>query len=155
MEQTTIEGEKLLGKFRVGIRTDEFWGGSEYTEYKYKGFWYEGVGLIEDKETGKKYSFALVTNHFRGTPENNCTLEEAIVNFNQRSPFYAGDFKPKVVNGFYKRIVDLSLRDLVSQVEDSNEDIPEITPKRLRVDELVEKGYCSEEDGQIRLALVE
>lgn len=151
-ETLIIEGERFLGKFKAIKQTSEFWGGSEYTTHTYTGFWYEGTGLIKDRETAKTYFFALRTPRFREGHENDYTLEESIVHFNQRGPVYAGDFEPKVVNGMYKNIVDLSLGNMISQAETSEEDIPTITPKRLKLDDLVERGYCVGRDGQIQLA---
>lgn len=55
VELLTVESERFIGKFKADRRTDEFWGGNEYTEYKYTGFWYEEAKVIEDKNTSKKY----------------------------------------------------------------------------------------------------
>ncbi|MEK6872842.1 MAG: hypothetical protein AABW90_02420 [Nanoarchaeota archaeon] len=52
----------------------------------------------------------------------------------------------------YKKIVGLILDDMVLQVETSGEDIPIVTPKRLKVDDLVEMDYCVDKNGQIHLA---
>ncbi len=38
VELLTVESERFIGKFKADRRTDEFWGGNEYTEYKYTGF---------------------------------------------------------------------------------------------------------------------
>jgi len=156
-EIITIDGEKFLGKFKASRRFDDFRGGSEYTEYTYKGYWYEGTGIIEDKKSKEKYVFALRTDHFeeRYSPKEwskeNYNLEESVVNFNQKGPFY-GDSKPEVVDDMYKKIVDLSLGDMVSQVKNSKESIPTVIPKELKLDDLVKMGYCVGEDGQISLA---
>lgn len=56
------------------------------------------------------------------------------------------------MNGMYKKIVGLILDDMVLQVETSGEDIPIVTPKRLKVDDLVEMDYCVDKNGQIHLA---
>ena len=148
-ETLTIEGERFIGSFRASRRTGEFWEGSEYTECKYEGYWYDGAGFIEDKHRGEKHFFALHTPHFRQyVSEDNYTLEESIVNYNQSGPFY-WDPKPQLIGGAYRKIVDISLGEIVSQVRQSEEGIPVVEPKRLEFEYLVKMGYCADRNGQL------
>lgn len=153
-----IEGERYTGIFNGARRSGTFEGGSEYSTYTYTAYWYEGSGIIKDKNK-RRYFFAYKTECFR---ESYCTqdedwlgknysLEESIVHFNQKGPFsiWDPDFKPVVVDGMYKKIVDLSLREMIGQVNNSENDIPIITPKRLELKDLVERGFCADKNGQI------
>ena len=150
----TIEGERYISRFKAERRTKEFWGGSEYTEHTYDGYWYQGPGIIEDKKTGEKYFFELNTNHFRErSSQNNYSLEESIVNYNQKGSFFAGDFKPELVDGAYAKIVDMALGQLVSRIKESKEDIPTVAPVKLKLVDLVELGLCIEENGLMHLPM--
>ncbi|MFQ5475075.1 MAG: hypothetical protein ACE5DM_04530 [Candidatus Nanoarchaeia archaeon] len=134
-EELTIEGERFLGKFKVCKRTREVFRGGEYVEANYADHWYEGAGLIKDKVLGRAYFFYLVTyRQYR-----NHTLEEGLVDFDPRWPCHVNS-RVIVVEGMYKTIIDLSLRDMVSQVESSTEDLPTVYPLRGDLDDLVARG---------------
>lgn len=157
-ENTIIEGERYYGVFAAKLRKSRRWGGSEYTEYQYDSYNYDGAGFIEDKQTGELNFFAFETDFFRelgsssSWAQQNYSVEESIIYFNQKGPFYAGDFKPKVLSGRYKQIVDLSLVDLVSQAKQSEKQLPTVTPKRLALEKLVELGLIAGEEGQVQIA---
>jgi hypothetical protein len=152
-ETVTIEGERFLGYFKASMRNGTGEGGSGYTAHTYDTYWYEGTGIILDKETREKYFFALDTKRFQEafSPEKNYTLEESIVYFNQKGPFYAVDIQPKLVNGMYKKIIDLSLENLVAQVKVTLDDIPTAHPVLLKPENLVLQGLCAGKNGQMYL----
>lgn len=157
-QELNLEGERYNRRFCAELRTSECWGGGEYTEYKYNGYRYEGAGIIEDKSNGEKYFFMLRTNNFKPhydnfNEEKDYNLEESIVYFNQKEPFYAGDFRLRPIEGAYEKIIDLSLENIVSQVKASKKDIPMVSPIMLRSDELIRLGLCPDRHGQLYIPL--
>ena len=153
-----IEGEKYTGIFSGEMGSGNFEGGSEYATYRYNAYWYSGSGIIRDKSK-KRYFFRFRTRDFREQYcaegkdwlDRNYSLEESIVHFDQKEPFSncGPDFRPVVVNGMYKKIVDLSLGEIIEQVKTSKDAIPMIEPKELELKDLVERGFCADENRQI------
>lgn len=158
-EKVTLEGEKYMGAFRASARNQEYWTGSEYTEAKHEGYYYEGSGIIEDKKTGEQYFFAFDTPIFEkpSRSENYLTLEKAIVNFNQEHSYIRNgdklidEYYPKLIEKYYPRIIDLSLGNILLKIKNSKENIPFVETKYLSSEMLVEKGYCVGEKGKMHL----
>jgi len=151
VDNLIIEGNRYKGIFNAKKETSEFWGGQSYTSYKYDASWYEGTGIIKDKKTGKKYTFALNTPRFEQVKKGDFTFEESVINYGQKS----SDPKSIVVPGKYKNIIDIGLERIISKIKDSKKEIPSITPEKLKAEELVERGLCFDELGQRHLAFKE
>jgi hypothetical protein len=153
MTNLTIEGERYRGIFDATLKTGEA-GGKEYSS-PYDVYWYSGTGVIRDKKEKKQYVFSLVTKSFeeRYSPQDffkeNCTLEESIVHFNQKNTYRY--FIPEIIPGKYEHVVDMSLEKIIAQIRKSKEKIPAIEPERLGAEDLIEKGFCFDETGQIHL----
>ena len=148
IENLTLEGERYIGEFKANLKDDSI----SHTYISEMSSWHEGAALIEDRKTGKKYFFVLDTHHFHFYSRDDYSLERCILDHSVRSG-WGEYFKPKVVDGMFKKIIDLGLADIVSKIEVSKDKIPTITPEGLCLNQLVKLGYCHEDDGQITLGL--
>lgn len=151
----TIEGEKYSGTFRANRRTGDFWVGSEYTEAKYSGYWYEGTGFVVDKSEGGKHWFAFETPHFRSwdDPKSEYSLEEAIVNFNPQRPYYVGDYEPRLVESAFPKVADICLEAILTQTRATRADIPLVRTVLLDANDLVRHGLSIGRVGELYLPL--
>lgn len=153
-EKLRIVGERYTGEFVANRLDNEFWVGNEYYTAKHKGHYYGGTGLIIDNQTGEAYSFAIQTTTFDDSQCEHYSLEEAIVNYNQKGPFYVGDFKPELINpAYYKKIVDISFEKIISKIKNSKDKIPIITPEKLKLEDLVRMGIVFSSTGQTHLPI--
>ena len=135
VETIIIEGERFIGKFSASWMVR---GPEDNLNYSY-----EGAGVIDDKQTGEKYFFALKTNYIG----RNYDLEKAIVDFKGITTF-----KPEPVSDeSYKKIIDLSLMRMVSQVIASKQEIPTVRPEKLVLEQLVQQGLCYGRHGEMHI----
>lgn len=155
--EVKLKGETMEGIFRGRMMQREGWAGSEYTERECTYYWYEGCGLIKELDEQYFFSFRTPSRESEYNPANNLSLEECLVYLGGRVEYndggYRERFKKRVILEKYAQLVDLVLRDSISQVLASKDDIPEVVPKELKLDDLIEKGFCYEDGGQVRMAL--
>lgn len=152
-ETLKINGERYTGHFVANRIENEFWVGSEYTTALHRGHRYTGTGLIIDSTNGERHYFALQTERFDDSEAGDYSLEDSIVYFNQKGPFY-GESKPILTSPeAYKKIVDMSLGRIVAKVRGNKEKIPIITPEKMKLEDLVNMGLILSKTGQVILPL--
>lgn len=142
-KELVIEGEKYYGRFLIkecfhtyDERVDTEVG---YYNHTVTSHWYEGEGLIVDKELKEKQKFLIC-------PLGNKESDFIIFNKNNRE-----NIMKRVQH--YPGIIDLSLQYMYEDAKISAEIVPKIKPIPLRIEELVNQGLLSEESGQMRIRL--
>lgn len=155
--EVKLKGETLEGYFRGEMRFREGWAGSEYTERECTYYWYEGCGIIQKED--KQYFFGFRTLSKENThcnPKDNLTLEESLVYLGGRDWPYEGNyrerFRKRIIPEKYLQLIDLVLSEFIAQVLACKDELPEVCSKALKLDDLIEKGLCYEDNGQVRIA---
>jgi hypothetical protein len=157
--QIKLKGETLEGTFRGRLMSREGWAGSEYTERECTYCWYEGCGIITDNDNKYFFSFRTASREKKYHPNDDLTLDESLVYLGGRGYPYErncqdrGISRTRIVPDRSSQLMDYALSDFVSQVKASDEEIPEVIPKELQLDDLIEKGFCYEDCGQMRLVV--
>ncbi len=155
--EVKLKGETVEGTFKGEMRSREGWAGSEYTERECRYYWYEGCGIIRQEDNQYFFGFRTATKENNYNPDNNLTLEESLVYLGGRNFPYEGNyrerFRKRVIPKRYPQLIDLVLSDFIAQVLASKDELPEVGSKALKLDDLIEKGLCYEDSGQVRLAL--
>ncbi|MEK6845579.1 MAG: hypothetical protein AABY26_02375 [Nanoarchaeota archaeon] len=153
-----LKGETLEGTFRGRLMSKKGWAGSEYTERECTYCWYEGCGIIRKEDN--QYFFSFRTPSRESGYEENLTLENSLslIHFGGRYIFNEGSnyldrIRKRVIPERHPQLIDFALSDFLSQVKTSKEDIPLVIPKALKLDDLIERGLCYEDNGQVRMAL--
>jgi len=149
-QKATLQGDNYLGRFSATQEQKEFWAGSEYTEHLEDNYRWQGVGIIEHTETGEAHRFLLTTEWNPYGREKG--LVECLVRMKGEWP----NTRPntKIVN--QKSVYDLLLGQMYEDTREGekSEIIPKISPKPLSYEELLDRGFVTEEkSGQIRLPL--
>ncbi len=146
MEELILEGNKYKGRFLAAEGKNRRWRGSHYSEHLVDTKYWEGKGIITDKETNEERSFLFKTEE----KDYSCDgLEDEIMDL-KRWPSY--DI-PKIIRK--EKIVDLILQSMYEDTKNRKDEeiIPTVYPPTLKMEELVEKGLVAEKSGQIRLPL--
>ena len=142
-----LMGNRYEGRFLGKIKKGKKWTGSEYTEAYVDIEWWCGEGIIKDKEIGEERRFFFET---KSKEYNLGSLEHEIVCFDRREPY---DIRPKIVN--YPAVVDLELEVMYEEAKNREDEeiISTVSPTKLEIEDLVERGLIAEESGQIRILL--
>ena len=152
-DEEIIEGEKYRAVIKAERKERKYIGGREYCTYEVFECWFTGTGLVEDKSTKEKQFFHLVTRYIED--KKNLILRDAIVDYNQNGPFYAGDIKPLLASSDSdSKIVDIVLENIKEQILNSKSEIPIVTPRKLNIDALIERGLILDKEQQAHLPLM-
>lgn len=138
-----LEGERYKGEFKGSRNKREVKERDYMWDRKRSYVWWEGTGIIIDKE-GKKRAFGFSTD---GTGYRQPrSLKKLIMNFED-------DSYEEVRKEDEEELVDYVLESLVSRIENSKLDLPELIIMPHSRKYLVDRGLIPDEQGQIMLGL--
>ncbi len=146
-ETTILNGNKYNGTFKGAKKSvSGRYSSCEY-ERDYTNTWYEGTGVIEIRNFDEKnfvFNFSASAN--KSYIKN---LRGAVFCF-KKGDYNVGS--PYIVNE--KAVADLFLErilDDVKKLRSEENPIPRINIEPMEISDLIEAGFVSQDDGQIRL----
>lgn len=156
-----LKGEKYKGVFEGG--RDSYEGETSGDHYvsgsKYFVYWYSGTGVIHKKKSKERYFFNFCGDSFQFSRDDPGDLASALINFGKPVYEYFGNYQlntlrtklgKQIIPERFPKLVDLVLEEIVSQVRESEEEIPKVKLKKLNMHELVQRGFLYDEKGEVR-----
>jgi len=132
-----IEGEKYRGRFKGHVVRSKYKVRDEIKSNS----WWEGVGVIIEKNADNRYIFEFTTfGTFYSIPNS---LDKLILNFSDNSD-------KEVEDKDFPELRDYVLENMVKQVKNFNKEmIPSIILFPHKREDLVRKGFIPDEKGQM------
>jgi hypothetical protein len=133
MIEKIIEGKKYSGLFKGSFMSGDVWKGGEHTKLKYTQGWYQGAGIIKEKDSNEEIYFMFetigleVNEKARENYELRPNLEDYLINN------YSELENKELVMEKYKETVDIILEDLFKKAKNSKEKLPVLTPKKIEL----------------------
>ena len=150
-QKITLQGNSYHGRFSVAQEKGEFCSrGDHYSSdqlyYKYR---WRGVGIIENVETREIHRFLLTTQY------NEYGREKGLIECLVRIKDEWSDIVPNTRIVDKKSVYDLVLRQMHEDAREreKSEVIPNVSPKKIQYEELLNLGFAIEKSGQARISL--